>query len=77
MKDLTTVSAWHPDVLRRLPRTSPDSVGMSRPQLQPSSRDPSSKSRCFACSLTVLGPTQVRGCLPNAARVVWNENAVV
>uniref|UniRef100_A0A4W2HEY3 PR/SET domain 2 n=1 Tax=Bos indicus x Bos taurus TaxID=30522 RepID=A0A4W2HEY3_BOBOX len=47
-----TVSAWHPDVLRQLPRTSPDSVGMSRPQLQPSSRDPSSKSRCFACSLT-------------------------
>lgn len=47
-----TVSAWHPDVLRQLPRTSPDRVGMSRPQLQPSSRDPSSKSRCFACSLT-------------------------
>ena len=47
-----TVSAWHLDVLRQLPRTSPGSVGMSRPQLQPSSRDPSSKSRCFACSLT-------------------------
>lgn len=40
-----TVSAWHPDVLRQPPRTSPDSIGMSRPQLQPSSRDPSSKSR--------------------------------
>ncbi|KAJ8780790.1 hypothetical protein J1605_000833 [Eschrichtius robustus] len=49
-----TVSAWHLDVLRQLPRTSPGSVGMSRPQLQPSSRDPSSKSRCFACSLTVV-----------------------
>ena len=25
----------------------------------------------------VLGPTQVRGCLPNVAKVVWNKNAVV
>lgn len=47
-----TVSAWRPGVLRQRPRTSPGSVGMSRPQRQPSSRDPSSKSRCFTCSLT-------------------------
>uniref|UniRef100_A0A8C0HXI3 PR/SET domain 2 n=1 Tax=Balaenoptera musculus TaxID=9771 RepID=A0A8C0HXI3_BALMU len=55
-----TVSAWHLNVLRQLPRTSPGSVGMSRPQLQPSSRDPSSKTRCFACSLT-------------APEVTWNQ----
>lgn len=47
-----TVSAWHPGALHPPPPTSPGSVGMSRPRLQPSSRDPSSKSRRFACSLT-------------------------
>uniref|UniRef100_A0A8C3WDY0 PR/SET domain 2 n=1 Tax=Catagonus wagneri TaxID=51154 RepID=A0A8C3WDY0_9CETA len=55
-----TVSAWRPGVLRQQPRTSPGSVGMSRPQLQPRSRDPSSKSSCFACSLT-------------APEVTWNQ----
>uniref|UniRef100_A0A8D0ULR8 PR/SET domain 2 n=1 Tax=Sus scrofa TaxID=9823 RepID=A0A8D0ULR8_PIG len=55
-----TVSAWRPGVLRQRPRTSPGSVGMSRPQRQPSSRDPSSKSRCFTCSLT-------------APEVTWNQ----
>ncbi|XP_042807394.1 PR domain zinc finger protein 2 isoform X5 [Panthera leo] len=47
-----TVSAWRPGVLLQPPRTSPGSVGMSRRRLQPSSRDPSSKSRHFACPLT-------------------------
>ncbi|KAF7477896.1 Hypothetical predicted protein [Marmota monax] len=47
-----TASAWRPDALHRRPRTSPGSVGRSRPLPQPSSRDPSSKSRLFACSLT-------------------------
>uniref|UniRef100_A0A8C7EPN8 PR/SET domain 2 n=1 Tax=Neovison vison TaxID=452646 RepID=A0A8C7EPN8_NEOVI len=55
-----TVSAWHPGALRQPPRTSPGSVGMSRPRRQPSSRDPSSKSRPFACSLT-------------APEVTWNQ----
>ncbi|XP_044919718.1 PR domain zinc finger protein 2 isoform X5 [Mustela nigripes] len=55
-----TVSAWHPGALRQPPRTSPGSVGMSRPRQQPSSRDPSSKSRPFACSLT-------------APEVTWNQ----
>uniref|UniRef100_A0A667J6F2 PR/SET domain 2 n=1 Tax=Lynx canadensis TaxID=61383 RepID=A0A667J6F2_LYNCA len=50
-----TVSAWRPGVLLQPPRTSPGSVGMSRRRLQPSSRDPSSKSRHFACSLTGTG----------------------
>uniref|UniRef100_A0A671ET24 PR/SET domain 2 n=1 Tax=Rhinolophus ferrumequinum TaxID=59479 RepID=A0A671ET24_RHIFE len=47
-----TVSAWRPDVLQQPPRTSPGSVGVSRPRLQLSSKDPSSKSRSFICSLT-------------------------
>lgn len=47
-----TAPAWLPGALRRRPRTSPGSVGRSRPPPQPSSRDPSSKSRLFACSLT-------------------------
>nr|XP_044625663.1 PR domain zinc finger protein 2 isoform X8 [Equus asinus] len=55
-----TVSAWHPGALHPPPPTSPGSVGMSRPRLQPSSRDPSSKSRRFACSLT-------------APEVTWNQ----
>lgn len=47
-----TASAWHPDALHQQPRTSPGSVGRSKPRLQPSSRDHSSKSRHSACSLT-------------------------
>uniref|UniRef100_A0A2K5QJK3 PR/SET domain 2 n=1 Tax=Cebus imitator TaxID=2715852 RepID=A0A2K5QJK3_CEBIM len=47
-----TASAWRPDALHQPPRTSPGSVGRSRPRLQPSSRDHSSKSRHPACSLT-------------------------
>uniref|UniRef100_A0A673TQC2 PR/SET domain 2 n=1 Tax=Suricata suricatta TaxID=37032 RepID=A0A673TQC2_SURSU len=47
-----TVSAWRPGVRHPPPRTSPGSVGMSRQRLQPSSRDPSAKTRPFACSLT-------------------------
>uniref|UniRef100_A0A8C0Q1L6 PR/SET domain 2 n=2 Tax=Canis lupus familiaris TaxID=9615 RepID=A0A8C0Q1L6_CANLF len=54
-----TASAWRPGALRQPPRTSPGSVETSRPRLQPSSRDPSSKSRHFACSLT-------------APEVTWN-----
>ncbi|XP_071473462.1 PR domain zinc finger protein 2 isoform X6 [Marmota flaviventris] len=57
-----TASAWRPDALHRRPRTSPGSVGRSRPLPQPSSRDPSSKSRLFACSLT-------------APEVTWNREA--
>ncbi|XP_049733922.1 PR domain zinc finger protein 2 isoform X5 [Elephas maximus indicus] len=55
-----TVSAWHPVARRQQPHTSPGSVGRSGPRLQPSSRDPSSKSRCFTCSLT-------------APEVTWNQ----
>uniref|UniRef100_A0A2K6SA59 PR/SET domain 2 n=1 Tax=Saimiri boliviensis boliviensis TaxID=39432 RepID=A0A2K6SA59_SAIBB len=55
-----TASAWRPDALRQPPRTSPGSVGRSRPRLQPSSRDHSSKSRHPACSLT-------------APEVTWNQ----
>ncbi|XP_039084883.1 PR domain zinc finger protein 2 isoform X6 [Hyaena hyaena] len=47
-----TVCAWRPDALHQPSRTSPGSAGMSRQRLQPSCRDPSSKSRPFACSLT-------------------------
>uniref|UniRef100_A0A2K6GA87 PR/SET domain 2 n=1 Tax=Propithecus coquereli TaxID=379532 RepID=A0A2K6GA87_PROCO len=54
-----TASAWRPDALRQQPRTSPGSTG-KRPRLLPSSRDPSSKSRCSACSLT-------------APEVTWNQ----
>ncbi|XP_075850324.1 PR domain zinc finger protein 2 isoform X5 [Microcebus murinus] len=55
-----TASAWRPDALRQQLRTSPGSTGKSRPRLQPSSRDPSSKSRRSACSLT-------------APEVTWNQ----
>uniref|UniRef100_A0A8D2B620 PR/SET domain 2 n=1 Tax=Sciurus vulgaris TaxID=55149 RepID=A0A8D2B620_SCIVU len=55
-----TASAWRPDALHPQRPTSPGSVGRSRPLLQPSSRDPSSKSRLFACSLT-------------APEVTWNR----
>ncbi|KAL0603378.1 Zinc finger protein [Plecturocebus cupreus] len=51
----STASAWRPDALQQPPRTSPGSVGRSRPRLQPSSRDHSSKSRHPACSLTEMG----------------------
>lgn len=47
-----TVSAWRPDALCPPPRTSPGSVGVSRPRRQLSSKDPSSKSRSFTCFLT-------------------------
>lgn len=47
-----TVSAWQPDALHRPPRTPPGSAGVSRPRPQLSSKDPSSKSRSFTCSLT-------------------------
>ncbi|XP_053516250.1 PR domain zinc finger protein 2 isoform X5 [Artibeus jamaicensis] len=57
-----TASAWPPDALRRPPRTSPGSVGVSRPRLPHSSQDPSSKSRSFTCSLT-------------APEVTWNQRS--
>uniref|UniRef100_A0A2I3GRK7 PR/SET domain 2 n=1 Tax=Nomascus leucogenys TaxID=61853 RepID=A0A2I3GRK7_NOMLE len=59
-KTLKTASAWRPDALHQRPRTSPGSIGRSKPRLQPSSRDHSSKSRHSACSLT-------------APEVTWNQ----
>ncbi|KAL6030983.1 hypothetical protein STEG23_007051, partial [Scotinomys teguina] len=49
-----TVSVWRPDAPHQQPLTSPDNAEKSRPQQQLSSRDPSSKSRHFVCSVTVL-----------------------
>ncbi|XP_076789908.1 PR domain zinc finger protein 2 isoform X5 [Arvicanthis niloticus] len=48
-----TASAWHPDAPHQQPLISPDNAERSRLQQQLSSRDPSSKSRHFVCSLTV------------------------
>uniref|UniRef100_A0A5F9DU68 PR/SET domain 2 n=1 Tax=Oryctolagus cuniculus TaxID=9986 RepID=A0A5F9DU68_RABIT len=54
-----TASAWRRGAPPPRPRTSPGSVGSSRPRLQPSSRDPSSRIRC-TCALT-------------APEVTWNQ----